>query len=378
MAEISYIEFPCLQVVQPIGVFYVGVMSFSEVLQISYADVRRIEMREVEVVLGIQRPLSDKRVEEIRKYSRTLGATFPTSVILAVDQWSENEEQNALYDPDRGVMRLRKDTKIAKIIDGQHRIAGLINYEGPKFQLNVTLFIDMDIEDQAMVFATINLTQTKVNKSLVYDLYDFAVARSPQKTCHNIAKLLNSEDNSPLKGRIKILGRATGKPYEYLTQASFVERLIVYVSDDPQQDRDDIKRGRKLRRATPMAENTGQLIFRNMFLDSRDEDVALVLWNYFGAVSERWHAAWHNMETGFILNRSTGFAALMRFLPTAYLKVSEPGRVPKKSDFQQVFAVINLGDRDFHKDIFIPGTAGEKRLYEALVNGRLPGLIGPP
>lgn len=205
MAEISYINFPCLQVVQPIGIFYVGVMNFREVLQISYADVRRIELREVEVVLGIQRPLSDKRVDEIRKYSRTLGATFPTSVILAVDQWGEDEQQNAFYDPDRGVMSIRKDTKIAKIIDGQHRIAGLINYEGPEFQLNVTLFIDMDIEDQAMVFATINLTQTKVNKSLVYDLYDFAVARSPQKTCHNIAKLLNSENNSPLKGRIKIL-----------------------------------------------------------------------------------------------------------------------------------------------------------------------------
>jgi len=373
MAEISYIEFPCLQVVQPIGVFYVGVMNFSEVLQISYADVRRIELREVEVVLGIQRPLSDKRVDEIRKYSRTLGATFPTSVILAVDQWGENEEQNAFYDPDRGVMRLRKDTKIAKIIDGQHRIAGLINYEGPQFQLNVTLFIDMDIEDQAMVFATINLTQTKVNKSLVYDLYDFAVARSPQKTCHNIAKLLNSEKNSPLKGRIKILGRATGKPYEYLTQAAFVERLIVYVSGDPQQDRDDIKRGRKLRRATPADEKSGQLIFRNMFLDSRDEDVALVLWNYFGAVAERWHGAWHSMETGFILNRSTGFAALVRFLPTAYLRVSEPGRVPKKADFQQVLAGINLADADLHKDIFIPGTGGEKRLYEALIKGRLPG-----
>jgi DGQHR domain-containing protein len=374
MAETRYIEFACLQVVQPIGTFYVGVMNFDEVLQISYADVRRIEMREVEVVLGIQRPLSDKRVDEIRKYSKTLGATFPTSIILAVDQWNENEEQNASYDPERGIMKLRNDIRVAKIIDGQHRIAGLINYEGPPFQLNVTLFVDMDIEDQAMVFATINLTQTKVNKSLVYDLYDFAVARSPQKTCHNIAKLLNSENNSPLKGRIKILGRATGKPYEYLTQASFVERLMVYVSRDPQQDRDDIKRGKRLPRATPAEEKQGQLIFRNMFLESRDEDIALVLWNYFSAVAERWNVAWHSMETGFILNRSTGFAALMRFLPTAYLKISGPGQVPKKPNFQQVLAEINLADAEFHRDIFIPGTGGEKRLYEAFMTGRRPQL----
>ncbi len=375
MAETSYIEFPCLQIEQPVGTFYVGVMNFNEVIQISYADVRRIEQREVELVLGIERPLSTERVDEIRKYSKTLGATFPTGVILAVDQWSEDEQQNAVFDKDRGIMKVRKDMKIAKIIDGQHRIAGLLNYAGPTFQLNVTLFIDMDIEDQAMVFATINLTQTKVNKSLVYDLFDFAVARSPQKTCHNIAKLLNSESNSPFGGRIKILGRATGKPYEYLTQATFVERMIVYVSDDPPQDRDDIKRGKKLRRATSADEKQGHLIFRNMFLDSRDEDIALVLWNYFSAVAERWHNAWNNSEAGFILNRTTGFAGLMRFLPSAYLKVSRPGQVPKKSDFEKVFAEIHFSDRDFQKDIFIPGTGGEKRLYDALSSGRLPGTV---
>lgn len=371
MPETSYVEFRCLEVRQPIGTFYIGVMDFSDVLKISYADVRRIERREVEVVLGIQRPLSEKRVEEIRKYVKSLDATFPTSVILSVPEWSDDEEQNAVFDEEHGVMKLRKDIKIAKIIDGQHRIAGLINYEGPPFQLNVTLFVDMDVEDQAMVFATINLTQTKVNKSLVYDLFDFAVARSPQKTAHNIAKLLNSHVNSPLVGRIKILGRATGKRYEYLTQASFVERLMVYMSKDPQQDRDDMKRGKKVLRATPAAETQDFLIFRNMFLDTRDEDIALVLWNYFGAVAHRWAAAWNSVEVGFILNRTTGFAGLMRFLPVAYLKIAKPGQVPKKDEFEPMFAAIDIADDQFTRDIFIPGSGGEKRLFEALVRGRV-------
>jgi hypothetical protein len=30
------------------------------------------------------------------------------------------------------------------------------------------------------------------------------------------------------------------------------------------------------------------LIFRNMFLDERDADIARVLWNYFGADEDRW------------------------------------------------------------------------------------------
>lgn len=67
------------------------------------------------------------------------------------------------------MLRIKKDANVAKIIDGQHRIAGLEDYAGPPFQVNATIFIDMDIEDQAMVFATINLKQTKVSKSLAYD-----------------------------------------------------------------------------------------------------------------------------------------------------------------------------------------------------------------
>lgn len=371
------IEFRCLQVVQPIGTFYVGVMDYADVIHISYADVRRIEQREVEVVLGIQRPLSEKRVEELRKYVKTVDATFPTSIILAIDQFPQENADgekdgertaNIVFDEAAGVMKIRRDINVAKIIDGQHRIAGLMNYDGPPFQLNVTLFVDMDLEDQALVFATINLTQTKVSKSLVYDLYEYAVARSPQKSCHNIAKLLNSHEISPLRNRIKILGRATGKRYEFITQATFVERLIGYISRDPMKDRDAMKRHRSVPRATPTQERSEKLMFRNMFLDNRDEDIALVVWNYFSAVSAKWPAAWSTDEQGFILNRTTGFAALMRFLAYAYLNVSTPGSVPKKSDFAKIFETVELGDNDFVSTTFLPGTTGEKELLNTLLS----------
>jgi DGQHR domain-containing protein len=311
MPDNNFIEFPCLQVVQPIGTFYVGSMDFSEVTFISYSDVRRIEKREVEQFVGIERPLVKDRVEELRRYVKTIDAAFPTSVILAI------ASENAEYDEDTGLMRVKKQIDIAKIIDGQHRIAGLLNYEGPTFQMNVTLFVDMDIEDQALLFATINLKQTKVGKSLAYDLYEFAVTRSPQKTCHNIAKLLNYEAVSPLKNRIKILGRATGKPFEFLTQAAVVEQLIKYISRDPMKDRDLFKRRKKAERATPTDEKFSHLIFRNMFLDNRDDDIALVLYRYFTVVANRSPKAWNTDETGFILNRTTGFVALMRLLPFA-------------------------------------------------------------
>lgn len=355
MPDDGYIYFRCLEVQQPIGVFYIGTMNSNQVTLISYADVRRIEAREVEAFIGIQRPLEDSRVKELRQYVRTVDSSFPTGIILAV------ESANVEYDSDDGIMRITKKIDIAKIIDGQHRIAGLMNYEGKPFQLNVTLFVDMDIEDQALLFATINLKQTKVNKSLAYDLFEFAVLRSPQKTSHNIAKVLNSREGSPLHGRIKILGRASGKKLENLTQALVVERLMKYISPNPMIDRDLIKRHKELSRASTIQEREG-LFLRNMFIDDRDEDISLILWNYFGAVAKLWPTAWNTSEPGFILNRSTGFAALMRLLHPVYLHIAKPGDVPAIQQFQGLLSNAKFSDKDFNITNFVPGTTGETRL----------------
>src|SRR5690606_13459203 len=98
---------------------------------------------------------------------------------------------------------------------------------GEPFQINVSIFVGIDLPEQAKIFATVNLAQTKVNKSLVYDLEALARKRNPYKTCHHVAVALDSNEDSPLYQRIKRLGVATpGRAYEPLTQASFVEALV--------------------------------------------------------------------------------------------------------------------------------------------------------
>jgi hypothetical protein len=64
-------------------------------------------------------------------------------------------------------MEIRLANDIASIIDGQHRIEGLIKaFNKPhenetKFQLNITIFVDLDMDNQSMIFATVNKAQTK-------------------------------------------------------------------------------------------------------------------------------------------------------------------------------------------------------------------------
>lgn len=353
------ILFPCLEVSQPVGTFYIGAIAALDLVAISFADVRRPEGRDIERYIGTQRDLSEGRVAELKQYVTNIDACFPTSVILAIDS------QFAEYDEQSRFLRIKKDANVAKIIDGQHRIAGLEDYAGPTFQVNVTIFIDMDIEDQAMVFATINLKQTKVSKSLAYDLYEYAESRSPQKTCHNVVKLLNSKDGSPFKGRIKILGKATGVGTEVITQATFVDRLLKLVTTNAMGDKDRIKRGKSLERAERNEQK--KIVFRNRFIDGQDAEIARILWNYFKAVESRWPKAWNSFEKGRILARTTGFAALMRILPDILNSVdSEQSDIPAPEVFRNFLEKVLLNDDDFTSEKFKPGSSGEGELVKIL------------
>ncbi len=340
---------------------------------ISHFDVRRVlqEERDVERYLGIQRPLEDKRVRSLSEYVNYKDASFPTSIILAID------EEFACFDSKASEMTVSNcrigDTKpsihisrLAKVLDGQHRIAGLAAYSGSVFDIPVTIFVGADISDQAHIFATVNLEQTKVHKSLVYDLFSLARTRSPQKTCHNIAVALDRDQNGPFFKRIKRLGFATeGRVFEPITQATFVESLLPYLSTDPKRDRDILLRGEKLSKI--FGGELYKMPFRNMFIDEKDLEIAEIVSNFFSAVKKRWPTAWDERGRGMILNRTNGFRALMRFLRNAYLEIASPGDVPSaKKFYDRVFEQMPLNDSVFSTEEFIPGTSGEARLYRVL------------
>lgn len=359
---------------QPIGEFLIAAIPSKRLWEIAYFDVRRmLKDRDIETYLGIQRPLNPDRVSELQSYVRTVDACFPTAVILAI------ESRCASFDAATNKLILRNVPNpeegsdavyyrnIAKVLDGQHRIAGLIDYPNDDFEVNVSIFIDIDIEDQAYIFSTVNLAQTKVNRSLAYDLSELAKTRSPQKTCHNIAVALDQLKSSPLHERIKRLGTATpGRHDEMLTQATFVESLLPFISGSPTLDRDVLKRRNRI--ATPSPAEIEKHPFRPLFVDGDDMKIADILFRYFSAVRSRWPDAWNSTERGMILNRTNGFRALMRVL----LVISRTLKIHQKSsedvDFGELFSRIELNDDDFNVETFNPGTSGESLLFKTLID----------
>lgn len=361
--EDQKIEVKCLEVKQPIGKFYIGVMKHEDLVKISYADIRRLEVgdekREVEVYSGIQRELSKNRVKELGRYVNLIDATFPSSVILHINEKDVEYKNNTIYLPFRD--------NVAKVLDGQHRISGLERFEGGQneFDVNVTIFIEMELEDQAIVFATINKTQTKVNKSLVADLFAFAKFRSPQKTCHNIVRALNQKEGSPFKDKIKILGAADDKEKETITQATFSDSLIKYISKDPMDDRNTYKKGKIPDKFFGLDLERRPL--RNLFIDEKDAEIAKIIWAFFDAVQDRWPDAWWKVEAEMILNKSTGFVALMRFFKDAYVSSGKIGQVVDKTYYKTLLDKSTLRDIDFTRVNFLPGSGGQSQLYKKLV-----------
>ncbi len=104
-----------------------------------------------------------------------------------------------------------------------------------------------------------------------------------------------------------------------------------------------------------------------MFRQDRDQDIALTVWNLFASVRDRWPDAWKNVEKGNILNRTTGFAALMRFLRPAYNAHERPGEVPPVAHFSGLLRGVALGNADFTPDQFKPGGTGEAALASQLI-----------
>jgi DGQHR domain-containing protein len=359
----DWISIPCIQIEQPIGRFYIGVVDSKALLDISHSDIIRIDKRErqIETVSGLERPISPSRVKELREYVKSVDATFPSGVILSIS--SEDVE----YFPDTCRMKIRHSAEVAEIIDGQHRIEGLRGYTGAKFEVNVTIFVDIDTEDQAMVFSIINLKQAPVQKSITYELFEYAKSRSPQKTCHSIARALNHQDNSPFKDKIMILGVADDKQKETLTQAAFIKPLLKLITLEKQAmaDRDALKRKRFLPIPTAEEVRSNSWIFRKWFIQDQDAKIAQTLGNYFLAVARTWPSAWKDKQPRIILNRTNGYNALMRFLPLLIFRLGLD-EIHSIEAFEVFFKTVKLRDEDFNTERFTAGSSGEGHLLQKL------------
>jgi hypothetical protein len=175
---------------------------------------------------------------------------------------------------------------------------------------------------------------------------------------------------SPFYKKIKILGTAENKVLETIAQATFVELIQTYISKDPMRDRDELKRkslfgSHKLSLLTNDSEKK-KWIFRNLFIQEKDEVIMNIIWNFFKNVQDKWPSAWQNNTEGNILNKSTGLIALMKFLRPVVINLNTMDSNISYEQFKTIFDKINIADDSFSKDTYVPGSSGQSKLLKEL------------
>lgn len=349
-------EIKLIRITQPIGIFFVGKLSSSVINNISY--VNRINENN-----GIQRRLNEKKVKEISNYCDDPDATFPTSIILNIETINSGVKLQKIEDD---IYSLKIDTidKVCEIIDGQHRIIG-INKTKHDIEMPVVIMFDLTEEEKAYVFSTINSNQTKVDKSTIYQLFDLSTKRSPLKTCHDIARLMNSSTESPFFHKLKMLGYKSDDS-QSLSQGTFVNELVKLISKDlkqANQDMIDIKNGISL-------EDIKGIPLRDFFINERDDVIYKILFNYFSAIKDVFQEEW-NDHKNYILTKTTGFGALILVFNDLFFKGNSNKDLTYnffKSQFEKAKSGFSINNKKLTSDFYSSGAKEQKELHDDIMN----------
>lgn len=281
---------------QPAGTFYLTVLTADEIGSIYTVDKRSDGT-------GHQRDESKSRRKEIALYCEDPDAAFPTPIILAIDS-----ENISLTD---GLLTIEDKENIASVLDGQHRISGILQSNCPeKFELPVVIVIDATEEEKAYIFSIINSKQTRVSPSLIFDLFNVSTVRSPQKTCHEIARSLNSDPKSPFFQRLKMLGKGGGH-LASISQGSFIKSLMLLITKYPDRYAIGSKNNQDLQ-----PEN---LPFNKYYLEGHDDVIRTILLNLFSAVENVFPVEWSD-PSRFILSKAIGYGAILDIYPMIHRK----------------------------------------------------------
>jgi len=262
-----------LQLNSKTGAVFTGRITFRELLTIHRLTERKESLidpfgdSKIKKIVDdeeFQRHLNNNKLIDLGKFLESefedinnSKIIFPSSVIISLDLNENNtntlneSDIDSFYEKDLNScfvinkeniseIFIPKNERICLIVDGQHRFYGLKKfYDSIKdkdkkekildFQFITSILLGYDTFQVAEVFANVNFNQKPVNKSLYYDIFGSSVkVKNEIQLAHFLALHMQNNDDSPLQGMIKLLG----KGYGLFSQAFFVEKLLIHFKEN--------------------------------------------------------------------------------------------------------------------------------------------------
>jgi DNA phosphorothioation-associated DGQHR protein 1 len=331
---------PALRVEQPMGVYFVAVLPAELLLTVCFSDRLRIAHRtESSYTLeGNQRQLDEKRLRTIGDFISRSDSAFPNSIILAANSRAEDglvEEQNAprwsvseKHDDGTYTITIPTGEKLAAIIDGQHRLFSFAFAIPKRLEMSLvcSIFFDLNKPFQAQLFATINSTQKPVDRSQTYELFGYNILEesesywSPDKLAVFLARKLNTDEASPIKGRIAIapegdltFGEDAKAPGWHVSMATVVDGILRLFSSNPKQDANELLDSAAAKKRASLAESKrkDRSPLRDLYLRENDKVIYSIVTNFLTAAKD---VFWDKAETGSFIVKTVGIQALFDIL----------------------------------------------------------------
>ena len=346
------IKLDVIKIKQPIGEIYIAKINPNDLLSMSIVDRRRIE--EDDEILGIQRELKKEKVSQIRSYLSSIDATFPNSIIVnTTSKYIKNKTNTTLE------LYMNDDSFV--IIDGQHRVEGFRNNNILEFELILAIFVDLETDQQANIFSTINSQQTKVDPSLNFNLELNSNVYTPKKMMIEIAQSFNYDEDSPWYKSIKML---TAKTKGIISLSAFVKPLLelTYPEKDYYKIRNELKINEK---EFPSFSNfqydIEKYIFWEFYKRKDFKSIYKILYNFFNAIKILLDKDWLNEKS--LLNKTTGYNAMIKLFKEISVFGIQKGDLSYNFFFQNLEPIKKLNGT-INKDNY--GTSGfeaSKTLY---------------
>jgi DGQHR domain-containing protein len=178
---------------------YSFVLNSKVIKEISYALPRTTDDPK-----EIQRILSVSRCKDIGEYVQKPDSVLPNSIV--VNLTSEVRIEATAHEDRVTVVFPSEQGRFAYLLDGQHRVCGFKYSGAVEFDLPVVALHSAADQIAGKVFADINSKQEKVSDVHLLDLY-YQLKALPQDDAAvmDIVSLLNDDEDSPLKGRVKTM-----------------------------------------------------------------------------------------------------------------------------------------------------------------------------
>ena len=392
MSETYPFTRPGVLISQPFGEFFVTSIPAKVLLDVAYSDrVKAVKQNDDTYVLdGSQRNLDDKRLKEIGQFINTpTDAAFPNSIVLAANYKESTglieEDENLKWKLDAespdlvATLAIPTDTKLAAIIDGQHRLFGFryASKQNLSMPLLCAIFFDLPKPYQAFLFATINANQRPVNKSLTYELFGYNIAEeppakwTPEKFAVFITRRLGADKDSPFFQHITVAAENDFAPRlaevrrEHgwaVSTATVVEGILKLISRNPKTDAATM--GGHLsyegNSRTALRDTNDSSPLRALYVEKADDIIYATVRNYFTAVND---VLWKNAVPDSLIRKTVGVQALFDLARTLMVETVTK-KDSRTAEFEKRLSPAHRVD--FSDSFFQTSGTGRQRIRTSL------------